>query len=179
MKPFFLSVFAVFFLMTAGAGCAMPGLKPADEAPKTAAYENAEYGFALEYPVPQMEVRERPAEEQDTTYVGKPVKFFASLRDLKREDKPVSITYFYAFDGVTFEQFTEALVATDPANVKIVETTDVEKGGLKMKKVVSTTAIGDNKIHYVWTKDAKLIVASQFLNEDAAFGPVLETFKAL
>ncbi len=142
------------------------------------AYENTDYGFALAYPT-NLELRTRPAELQDTEYVGLPVKFFASLRDTTRSEKAENLAYFYAAEGVTLEAFTTALAASDPGNIVVKETSDLSQGGLSMKKIISTTALGADKVHYLFWKDSTLVIISQFLGEDEAFAPVFETLKSL
>src|SRR3989339_1416758 len=64
-------------------------------------YVNVDYRFSFDYPS-GMEMRSRPSEQQATEYMDLPGKFFASLRDVTREDQPVSIAYFYAMDGKNF-----------------------------------------------------------------------------
>lgn len=142
------------------------------------AYENREYGFSLAYPN-NLELRSRPGEDQETVYLGLPVKFFASLRDTARGKEPENIAYFYAAENVTLEQFQGALAASNAPNTTIKETTDVSQGGLAMKKVVSTTAMEIDKIHYLFWQDSTLIIFSQFLQEEEAFAKVFQTLQHL
>jgi hypothetical protein len=105
--------------------------------------------------------------------------FFASLRDTTRSEQPENLAYFYAVDAGTLEVFTTGLEASDPGNITVKEITDVTQGGIQMKKVVSTTALGVDKIHYLFWKDTTLVIISQFLNENEAFAPVFETMKSI
>jgi len=139
-------------------------------------YVNVDYRFSFDYPS-GMEMRSRPSEQQATEYMDLPGKFFASLRDVTREDQPVSIAYFYAMDGKTIDQFLEALKASDSQNVLIKETVDMEKGKIQMKKVVSTTALGVDKVHYLFVDGTTLVVISQFMNENVAFEPIIQTVR--
>jgi len=139
-------------------------------------FNSIEYSFSIAYPE-NMEVQDRLADKQDTTYLNLSGKFFASLRDVKREDGVSSIALFYSFKDLSFDKFSEALVASDTTNVSIKETTDVTQGGIAMKKIVSTTALGADKIHYLFKSGDNLIVASVIIGEEEAFAPEFATMQ--
>lgn len=141
-------------------------------------FESSDYGFSIAYPN-NMEMRARAIEQQDSTYVGLQGNFFASLRDPEREEKPVSIAAFYAFKDLSVEKFIESLQASDPDNITIKETSDLSQGGLAMKKIVNTTALGTDKTHYVFSLNGNLIVISVFLEEDGNFAPLVSTMQVL
>ena len=46
-----------------------------------------------------------------------------------------------------------------------------------MKKVVSTTALGVDKVHYLFVDGTTLVVISQFMNENVAFEPIIQTVR--
>ena len=81
-------------------------------------------------------------------------------------------------NGVTVDQFSAALLASDPGNITIKETTDLNQNGLAIKKVVNTTAVGADKTHYLFWHGSTLIVVSVILQEDEAFAPVLASLRA-
>jgi hypothetical protein len=138
-------------------------------------YSDATYDFSMSYPE-TMEINERPSDKQDSTYAGLSGKFFLSLRDISREDEnAATLALFYAFRDVTVEQFSDSLKASDPDNVTIKETTDLVQGGISMKKIISTTALGFDKTHYLFTRGGNLIVVSVVLGEGETFKPVFET----
>lgn len=170
-------VFAL--LVIAGFGCQkFGGGSPKVEIPDGwMTYESADYGFSVSYP-DNMELRQRPEEVQNSTYAGLQGKFFLSLRDIKREEKPVTIATFYAFKDTSVEEFSESLQASDPENITIKEITDVAQGGINTKKMVSTTAVGLDKTHYLFTNNENLIVIGVILQEEAIFAPVFETITA-
>ncbi len=177
MKRLLIALAAVALVGFGCFGKIEPAANTTTSAPEDwIAYENTVYGFALSYPT-NMELRSRPEEEQTTEYLGLPVKFFASLRDTVRDTKPTPLASFYAAEQVTVEQFMTALTASDPEHVSVKETADVTLGSLPAKKVVSTTALGTDKVHYLLLKDTTFIIISQFLNEDEALDPVLATLR--
>ncbi|MFA6131893.1 MAG: hypothetical protein WC702_02365 [Patescibacteria group bacterium] len=138
-------------------------------------YSDTAYNFAVSYP-DTMELRERPSEDQDSTYAGLNGKFFVSIRDISREGEgPATLALFYAFKNVSVEQFSEALQASDQGNIAIGEITDVTQGGIAMKKMISTTAIGMDKTHYLFQNGEDLIVVSVILGEEEVFKPIFET----
>lgn len=139
-----------------------------------ATYQNPGYGFAMSYPS-NVEAKQRSDDQLDITYVGLPAKFFLSVRDTEREDSLTVIAQFYSFSDLSVEKFSEALVASDQGNITIKETADVTQGGIAMKKIVSSTAAGIDKTHYVFKSGNNLIVIGIPLGEDEAFKPLFET----
>ena len=137
-------------------------------------YQNTEYNFAMSYP-DNIEFNQRSTDQLDSTYVGMPAKFFLSIRDIKREEKATTLALFYSFSDMSVEKFSEALVASDPGSITIKETTDVTQGGFAMKKIISTTAMGTDKTHYLFESGDNLIVISIVLAEEEAFRPMFET----
>lgn len=138
-------------------------------------YTDTAYNFSVSYP-DNLELNQRSGESQDSTYIGLNGKFFLSIRDLGREtEKVATMALFYAFKNVTVEQFTKALQDSDPDNITIRETTDVVQGDISMKKIVSSTAMGVDKTHYLFQNGEDLIVISLILGEDEAFKPIFET----
>jgi hypothetical protein len=126
-----------------------------------------------------MELKDRAQDQQDSTYANLSGKFFASLREVKREKEPTTLALFYAFKGVTPDQFSESLQASDQGNITIKETSEVIKNGLTMKKVISTTAIGLDKTHYLFVYGEDLVVISVVLGEEEVFQPILDTMVKL
>ncbi len=164
------------FVLLLGFGCQkFGGGSPKVNVPSNwTTFESVDFGFAVSYP-DNMELKERPLDQQDSTYAGLNGKFFLSLRETEREAEPTSLALFYAMKDVDFEKFNQALVASDQGNITIKETADVTQGGLAMKKVISTTAIGMDKTHYLFMSGENLIVVSVVLGEEEAFKPVFET----
>jgi|GEM_PF-2044860 len=141
-------------------------------------YRNEQYAFSFTHPS-EMEVRIREEANRQTDYLGLPVDFFISLRDVEREAKPLNIAFFYAAPGLTVDAFKTALEASDPASVKVTSTEDVEINGLKMTKVINTTALGADKQHYLFDRNGQTVIISVFLTEEPNFEPVLQSLKAL
>jgi hypothetical protein len=176
MKRFLLTL---GILVAVGAGCF--GQPPVEEASPTDGwntYLNTEYGFGFDHPT-NFEVHSRPTEQRPDAYVGLDVSFFASLRDTARGEKTENVAHFYAAKDVELEAFTAALTASDPGNITIKETTDIDVGGVAMTKIVSTTALGIDKTHYLYRRVDTLIIISVILSEEEAFAPVLETFRLI
>lgn len=145
---------------------------PADQQ----AYTDADHGFAIDYPK-TWNLNTRSTDVQDSDYLGLKTKFFISIADPTKSDKPETIARFYAADGVTVDQFTSALLASDPGNITIKETTDVTENGLPMKKIVNTTASGVDKTQYVFLHDQTLVIVSVILQQDDAFAPLLASMR--
>ena len=139
-------------------------------------YTSDTYGFSIDYPT-NMEMKVRPPENQDTSYLGLPMKFFVSLRDTVREADPLSIAYFYAAENLTLEAFEAALVASDPPNISVSAKETYTQGGLTITKVTSTTAMGENKLHYLFPSGTSMIIVSQIMLEDEAFDPIIQTLR--
>ena len=153
--------------------------KPAPvSVPDTNVYQNEQYAFGFTYPK-NMEVRIREEENRQTDYLGFPVDFFISLRDIEREDKPVNIAMFYAAQGLTVDAFKAALEASDPVSVTVTATEDVDVNGLKATKVTSTTAVGIDKTHYLFDRNGQTVVVSVILQEVSTFQPIFDSLKAL
>lgn len=124
------------------------------------------------------EMRVRGDAVRESSYVGLPVDFFASLRDLVRDAKPTNIAYFYAAKDMTVASFSEALVASGEG-IEIVSTEQTKLGSLEATKIESTTQAGEPKYHYlVPVKDAMLIV-SVFIGESDAFDAMADSFTRL
>ena len=177
---FFFSSFLCSLLMI-GAGC--PRFYEADTLSQTvkpdfeaSLYTNVDYGFGFYYPS-SMDVKPRPAEEWETDYLGLPADFFLSVRNNKQsEGERENLLFFYATkESVALDQFLEALTSSDPASIQILETEEYTQGGLTLTKVISTTASGTDKIHYLfWQKD-RLIILSDFLLQEENTTPLIST----
>lgn len=178
-KSFSLLPFILIALTLTAFGCQkFGGASPKVNVPDGwATYKNTDYNFSLSYPE-KIEVNQRSVDNLAATYVGLSGKFFISIRDTEREDGVATLAQFYAFSDVSVEQFSEGLVASDPGSITIKETTEVEQGGIAMKKIVSTTALGVDKIHYLFERGGNLIVVSIVLGEEEAFAPIFETVVA-
>ena len=149
-----------------------------ESAPTTIAYQNTEFGFAFDYPTSR-EAKSREPDVQDSSFLDLDAKFFLSLRDTTREEKPVTVARVYSIESVSLEQYTIALEASDPGNITVKETSDLTQGGLAMKKIVNTTAIGIDKTQYLFWKDSTLVVIEVILQEEPAFDPVFATLRVL
>lgn len=170
-----------FSLALLGAGCFGPKPEPVPENSLVfefdgTTYTSDAYGFSIDYPS-NMEMKVRPPETQGTSYQGIPAMFFVSLRDTVREAEPVSIAYFYAAENLTVEAFEAALVAFDPPNVSVISKETYTQGGLTITRITSTTAMGENKTHYLFPNGSNMIIVSQMMLEDEAFTPVLKTLR--
>lgn len=165
----------VTLLALSGFGCAKSPSVPVEAKP--VAYDNAEFGFGFNY-AEHDEMRERSAENRPDTYLGKPVDFFASLRDNKRvgETEAVNLAYFYAFKDLKPAQFKQALLESGE-NVAVKSMEPVKVNGVLFTKVVSTTDMGVDKIHYLLERNGGLLVFSVFINEDQNFDDILSTFR--
>lgn len=174
----FLATLAVISLV--GFGCVGGESVPTGGAVATSTdtrYENAQYGFALDYPR-NIEARVREEDTRQTKYLGLDADFFLSIRDVDREDKATTLAYFYAIPGMTTDLFTSALTASNAEGaitVKSVE--DVEINGVMMKKVVSTTELGSDKTHYLFDGNGTPVVVSVFLEEQEAFEPIFQSIE--
>lgn len=163
-------------LLFAGFGCASPGT-PSPAATQT--YANTEYGFSFAHPTND-EVRVREQENRADTYLGLPMDFFASLRDLHRagETTPINLAYLYAAKDMTVPQFKQALEASGE-NVAVKSVEDVTVNGVKLVKTTSTTDMGTDKVHYLLDCGGTMIVFSVFISENANFDPILQTLKVM
>jgi hypothetical protein len=175
MKKFF-TFLILGFLLVVGFGCqSNNGVKIPSG---WITFKSSDYGFSLAYP-DNMEMRGRSVERQSSSYIGLSGNFFASLRDVKRESKPVSLAVFYSFKDISTDKFIDSLKTSDPDNITIKETIDLSQGGLSIKKIINTTALGTDKVHYVFQNDGNLIVVSVFIGEENNFTPVLATMQVL
>lgn len=168
MKKFLLvlSIFAV-----AGFGCAngpggTDGIGP---------YVNSDYGISMTLPT-DVEVRTREDENRPTKYLGLDADFFASMRDTVRDEKATNLAYFYAVSKLSADDFAKALEASNAAGaVKAKSIEDVTINGILMRKVTSTTEMGEDKIHYLFDAKDKTIIVSQFIGEEKEFDPIFAT----
>jgi hypothetical protein len=176
MKRLLISLLLIPVL--AGWGCAP---KPPSAPPeKTAAYTNIEYGFAFDYPVERMEVRDRPNNDQRRSpYLGIDTDFFVSVRDLspKAMGQAINIVNFHAANDLGVADFIRAL--DQEPDVKIISEESVTMGEIPMTKVVSTTQAGIDKHHYLFSSKNSLVIVSISLTEHGNFEPVLQTFRGI
>ena len=170
MKKFFLISLVLVLL---GFGCNST-VFPSEPAVTMFEYENAQYGFSFSHP-DYMEVRERPEEDQDFEYLGIKTKFFLSVRDTVHEEKPYSIALFYSAPGLTLEQFTRALDDSG-SDVNIVSSEAVTINGVAMTKIISTTTMGEDKEHYLFTKGINMFIISVMIFENDTVTTFLDTF---
>jgi hypothetical protein len=184
MKFFsFFFIGMILFLGLLGSGC--PRLSQKDETPSNPAtqkdftYQDSLYGFIFDYPS-GVEMKPRPIEIQDTDYLGIPMKFFASLRDYRQGgESPENIFFFYAANkDLTIDDFTKALIASDPTSITISQTQSFEQGGLSLTKIINTTASGVEKTHYLFWQNGQLIVLSQFLHQTEVADSMIKTFRS-
>jgi hypothetical protein len=169
-------------LMLVGAGCFSVGNLPEEyespfENPNT--YTNTEFGFALDYPETH-DVNVRGDDVRSQEYVGIEMEFFASLRDMVREDgTPENIFWMYAKEGLSVEEFTDALVNTGNGHVAISSTETATYNDIEMTKVESTTEVDMPKLHYLFDRNGTTIVLSIFLHENETSLPFLESFRTI
>lgn len=141
-------------------------------------YSNSQYGFELTLPS-TVEAKPRPEEEQATDYLGLPVQFFVSIRDLVRDEKTVlNLAYVYAVPDLTVDGLVEALEKSS-AKVKVSARDVMDVNGVEVTKVVSSTEAGDDKTHYVFQGKDVTIVISVFLYQDEYFAPILASLKKI
>jgi len=136
-------------------------------------YTDQGYGFGFNHPA-DFAVRERPEGKRAQQYLGMETSFFASLRDMEREEKPVSVAFFYAVPDLSVETFTQA-VNDDESVGEVTSTESMTINGLEVTKVVNTTPLDIDKVHYLFIVDDTTIVTSVFLDEEEAFEPILQT----
>ena len=160
-----------------GFGCAKaPGATNSSETSDgPTSYENAQYGFSLTIPK-GVEMRDRLESTRKGTYLGMDVDYFASLRDLVRDAKPTGLASFYAVPPMTPEAFATVLEASNANGaVKVTSSEDVTVNGVSMRKVVSTTEMGTDKVHYLFDAKGATIIVSQILSEETEFDPIFAT----
>lgn len=159
-------------ILFTGFGCA-----PKEETVSTqTTYENTQYGFALTYDTAVTELRVRPDTVREDEYLGIPVDFFVSIRNFVPNEKPENLAFLYAAKALTVEEFTQALTASDPANVQVVSTSEETVNGTVFTKVVSTTAALDDKTHYLWMNGETTLIFSVFLLKEELWQEVFQTF---
>lgn len=139
-------------------------------------YESPDYNFGFAYSN-DYNANKRKEENRDFEYLGEDVDFFLSFRDMVSDKKPVSIAFFYALPGGDVEQFEQMINDSDKAG-EVTAVNDLDIGDLGVKEVVSSTAAGIDKTHYVFEREGGLIVISVFLNQKEAFQPTLNSLYA-
>ncbi len=167
---------AIALIALTGFGCATTqSSAPAGE--KSSTYQNTQYGYAFDYPEHD-EVHVRDEAVRPDLYLKHPVDFYASLRDAHRpkEEKPVNLAYFFAAKDWTLAQFKQALLESGP-NVAVKSMEPVVINHVTFTKVVSTTDLGIDKIHYLLDRNGTLLVFNVFIREDANFENVFKTFR--
>ncbi|PJA47300.1 hypothetical protein CO172_02210 [Candidatus Uhrbacteria bacterium CG_4_9_14_3_um_filter_36_7] len=166
---FSLFIVIVFF----GAGCPnffsqnnKSNMTPYDEQEEMFVYKDPTYKFVLEYPS-GIEIKPRPSEFHKTDYLGIPVDFFLSIRDYRQgTEAPENIFYVYSADSnLTTDTFINALIASDPSSISILNQELIEQGKLTITKIVSTTASGVEKRHYLFSINQSVIIFSEFLHQ--------------
>lgn len=139
-------------------------------------YTSDEYNFAFSYGN-DFNAKTREEDNRDFEYLGEDVDFFLSFRDVVSDKKPVSIAFFYALPGGDLERFETMVNDSDKAGeVKRTESMDVN--GIDVTKVVSSTAAGTDKTHYLFKRGDALIISSVFLNQEDSFEQILETLRS-
>lgn len=140
-------------------------------------YSNDEYNFTFSYGN-DFNAKTREEDNRDFEYLGEDVDFFLSFRDVVSDKKPVSIAFFYALPGGDMERFETMVNDSDKAGeVKRTESMDVN--GIDVTKVISSTAAGTDKTHYLFKRGDVLIISSVFLNQEDSFEQVLETLRSV
>lgn len=176
MKRLLISLCALALL---GAGCFSQGpvaVEPAFDVANT--YSNTEFGFAFDYPK-EYDVNVRPDDVRPDTYAGLDVDFFASFRDIVRDPKPTNIFRLYALPGETGDGFEAAILASGSDTTEVTAREEVWINDIDMTRLVNTTDIGSDKVHYLFERDGVLIVISVFIGEITAAEPIIETFRTL
>lgn len=178
MKKLAIALSALALL---GAGCQWGNPEPPFVG---TAYENSEYSFAFDYPE-TMDVRSREASVQPYDYLGMEVKFFASLRDLVKDNVPTNIAFLFAAPRLTADEFRQKLEASGAQDIRGPET--IQSNGLTIYKFTNSTAAGRDlegeeisaleKYHYLFDRGDQTIIASIFIGEHILFEPVLTTFR--
>jgi len=167
---------ALSILAIAGFGCAKgPGATDGPSADGSWPYINKDYGLSMTLPT-GVEVRSRQDGSPLTKYLGFDADHFASLRDTVRESKATNLAYFYAVSKMSADDFAKALEASNAAGaVKAKSIEDVTINGVAMKKITSTTEMGEDKIHYLFDAKESTIIVSQFIGEEAEFDRIFAT----
>ncbi len=167
---------AAALLALVGFGCAKVPTAMSDAIPEGGkAYENAQYGISLALPK-DVEMRQREDAVRTAKYLGLDVDFFASLRDTVREEKAVNLAFFYAVSKMSTDEFAKALEASGTNGaVKVKSTEDLTINGVAMKRITSTTEMGEDKVHYLFDAKDSTIIVSEFIGENEEFEPILGT----
>ncbi len=169
-------------LVSFGFGCQrgsnLPMTVPVD-VPTWEDYTNSEFGFMFQYPGKYL-VKEKDA-DQTTAYAGVDMRFVMSLVDPTRGEKEDPLVFVYWTDQYTLEQFKQANldIYVNDEGIEYVEEVMVNQGGFEMLRLVNTTAITNNKIHYIQEREDGLLIFSVFLFEYQNFDKVFETMRAL
>lgn len=162
---------ALSLVALAGFGCAK-GPVATNESPSAVAND---YGIEMTLP-DGVEMRAREDKNRATEYLGLEADFFASLRDTVRDEKATNLAYFYAVSKISADDFKAALEASNATGaVKAKSIEDVTVNGIAMKKVTSTTEMGEDKVHYLFDAKDKTIIVSRFIGEETEFEPVFAT----
>lgn len=162
-------------LAVAGFGCAKGPVADGSSADGSWPYINNDYGLQMNLPT-GVEVRSRQDGSPLTKYLGFDADHFASLRDTVRDAKATNLAYFYAVPKLSPDDFAKALEASNAAGaVKAKSIEDVTTNGIAMKKITSTTEMGEDKIHYLFDLKDKTIIVSQFIGEEKEFDPIFAT----
>ncbi len=167
---------ALSIVVLAGFGCAKaPAETDGPSADGSWPYINNDYGLQMTLPT-GVEVRTREDENRKTEYLGLDADFFASLRNTVRESKATNLAYFYAVPKFSADNFAKALEASNATGaVKAKSIEDVTINGIAMKKITSTTEMGEDKIHYLFDAKDSTIIVSQFIGEEAEFDRIFAT----
>jgi len=168
---------AAAFLALVGFGCAKSPASTATVVPAdfVNSYENSQFGISFAFPA-GVEMRQREEENRPQKYLGIDVDFFASLRNVVRDEKATNLAFFYAAPKLSTDAFVTALEATNADGaVKVTSTEDVTINGIPMKKITSTTEMGTDKVHYLFDAKDSTIIVSRFIYEEGEFEPIFAT----
>lgn len=163
-------------LAFAGFGCAKPAPAPVAVVAFPVLYQNVQYGFSFRH-AEDIDVRVREEQNRKDTYAGKDADFFISVRDLVREGEkePLNLAFVYAFPHLTPAQFKQVFLEANP-NAAVKDLAPVTLNGVAMQRMVNTTDMGTDKIHYLLERaDGTLVVFSVFIQEEDNLKPILET----
>lgn len=142
-------------------------------------YQSENYGFLFDYPK-NIEVEERPLFQQQTMYLNIPVQFFLSIKQPSKEisETTENIFYLYVTENIAdIQTFQEQLEASDPENIQVLSTEHIEQNGLALTKIISTTALGVEKTHYLFWQENTLIIFSQFLHQEDIGQQIISTLR--
>lgn len=168
-------LFAIAALLAlAGFGCTTPAAED-PTATFTETYQNSQYGFSLRH-APDINFRVREEENRKDTYVGKEADFFLSIRDTVRvgETEPLNLAFVYAIPKLTLTQFKQAFLEENP-NAAVTALAPVTMNGVELQRMVNTTDMGADKIHYLLERNGSLVIFSVFIQEEDNLKPILNT----